>query len=281
MGELRLSAGTARAGVAPALGGSLTAWEIDGQPLLRAASADALERGDPLGMASFPLIPWSNRIADARFDWVGESHELTPRCDMHAHAIHGTGWKTPWAVLAHDQARIMLRLDHAGDARWPFAFSATQEIVLTPESLTVTLIARNLEDRPVPLACGHHPYFPAAGARLRFAAERRWPPDTRMLPGAPVEIAARQVDFAVADRALDCAFSGWDGSATIAWPGRTRALRIESEVDHAVVYTPSGRDYFCFEPVAHLPNALDVIVAPGETHRATMRLIAQPASTNA
>lgn len=257
----------------------MTLWTIADAPMLRMASAEAIAARDPLGMASFPLVPFSNRIADARFDWAGASHAIAPNFAPEPHAIHGIGWTSAWEVREARDDRIVLTLDHAGDARWPFAFAAKQIVALTADTLTVTLTARNLEAFDAPLACGHHPYFPAAGARLRFAAERRWPPDARMLPGDPVEIADREVDFAVAERALDCAFSGWDGVATIAWADA--ALRIESDVDHAVVYTPGGAPHFCFEPVAHLPNALGVTVAPGASHRATMRLIAQPASVRA
>lgn len=245
--------------------------------MLRTASAEAVAARDPLGMASFPLVPYSNRIADARFDWAGTRHTITPNFAPEPHAIHGIGWTSNWAVREASDDRIVLTLDHPGDAGWPFAFAVEQIVELAPDTLTVILTARNLEPFDAPLACGHHPYFPAARARLRFAAERRWPPDARMLPGEPVEIADRQVDFAVAERTLDCAFSGWDGVAAIDWPDGS--LRIESEVDHAVVYTPSGAPHFCFEPVAHLPDALSVTVAPGETHRATMRLIAQAAAT--
>ena len=247
--------------------------------MLRTASADALAAHDPLGMASFPLVPFSNRIADARFDWAGQTHAITPNFAPEPHAIHGIGWTSQWSVREAGDQRVVLTLDHGGDARWPFAFAAEQCIELTADTLTVTLTARNEEAFDAPLACGHHPYFPAAGARLRFAAEQRWPPDARMLPGDPLEIADRQVDFAVAERTLDCAFSGWDGVASVIWPDA--ALRIESEVDHAVVYTPAGAPHFCFEPVAHLPNTLGVSVAPGSSHRATMRLIAQPASIGA
>lgn len=274
-----LTAGAARAAVAPALGGALTSWTIDGRAMLRTASVEAIAARDPLGMASFPLVPFSNRIADARFDWAGESHAIAPNFAPEPHAIHGIGWTSRWAVHKARVDCVILTLDHPGDARWPFAFTVEQRVELTPDALTVTLTARNLEAFDAPLACGHHPYFPAAGARLRFAAERRWPPDARMLPRDPVEIADREVDFAVAERTLDCAFSGWDGVATIAWADA--ALRIESEVDHAVVYTPAGAPHFCFEPVAHLPNTLGVTVAPGASHRATMRLIAQPASVRA
>jgi galactose mutarotase-like enzyme len=71
-------------------------------------------------------------------------------------------------------------------------------------------------------------------------------------------------------------YSNRIADARFGWAGQTHA-----DVDHAVVYTPAGAPHFCIEPVAHLPNALSVRVAPGESHRATMRLIAQAASFGA
>src|ERR1700758_1748455 len=65
-GLVTLSAGALRAVLAPEVGGALAAfYEVtpDG-PLhwLRPAVAEAFEVRDPLGMASFPLLPYCNRI---------------------------------------------------------------------------------------------------------------------------------------------------------------------------------------------------------------------------
>ncbi|RYY42654.1 MAG: hypothetical protein EOP59_09540, partial [Sphingomonadales bacterium] len=150
--QLTLIAGAARAAVAPALGGALTGWTVDGAPMLRTASAEAIAARDPLGMASFPLVPFSNRIADARFEWAGEHHAIAPNFAPEPHAIHGIGWTSAWEVREARDDRVVLTLDHAGDARWPFAFAAEQIVALTPDTLTVTLTARNLEAFDAPLA---------------------------------------------------------------------------------------------------------------------------------
>lgn len=57
----------------PALGGSLVRWEVDGQPILRVLDKDAISIGDPLMLGSFSLMPYSNRIGQARFDWNGQA----------------------------------------------------------------------------------------------------------------------------------------------------------------------------------------------------------------
>ena len=59
------------------------------------------------------------------------------------------------------------------------------------------------------------------------------------------------------------------------------SLRLTSSLNHAVVYTPRERDYFCVEPVSHVNNALAsdepklrgmLALGSGETARAWMQL---------
>ena len=59
---------------------------------LRRTDGTAIETDDPLQFASFPLVPFSNRIADGRFEWDGEQIEIDPNFAPEPHAIHGVGW---------------------------------------------------------------------------------------------------------------------------------------------------------------------------------------------
>src|SRR4051794_26772328 len=47
--------------------------------------------------ASYPLVPWSNRIRDGKLRWAGRTYQLRVN---HADgtAIHGTASEYPWAV---------------------------------------------------------------------------------------------------------------------------------------------------------------------------------------
>lgn len=276
---LTLRARNARCTIAPAAGGSLTAWVIDDQPLFRSASATDIAERNPLGMASFPLVPYSNRIGNGRFAWDGAEIALAPNFAPEPHAIHGVGWRRDWHVAeaAQDSARLIF--SGGGEADWPWPFDAEQRITLTADRLTLSLSATNRHDHPVPLAFGHHPYFDSAGATLSFAADRVWMTDTDALPYAAVQPAG-EFDFTqgpVEGRDVDHCYTGWDGIARIAWAGRAFAVEIVASpnLSAAVVYVPTGGSAFCFEPVPHIINALNLhghapampIVAPGKSFR--------------
>ncbi len=285
---LEIASGESRCTIAPRLGGSLTGWRVAGQALLYCASDTDVALGDCLMLASFPLVPYSNRIGNARFEYAGASIALTANSPPEPHAIHGTGWKNAWTVSAQSADAVILDLNHRADARWPWPFSARQEIAVTPAGLSLNLTATNLADQAVPLGFGHHPYFDSAGARLQFVADSVWQNGPDMLP--TTQVAARGLfnfanPTAVAERQIDHCFSDWDGRARINWKDRPLALEIASDLPAAVVYIPAGGDRFCFEPVPHCNDALNrhdamprfPVIEPGESFTARIVFAAIPA----
>jgi aldose 1-epimerase len=254
--------------------------------MLRSASEAEIKSGKRLGLASFPLVPWSNRIGGGHFRWGGRDLQITLNFVPEPHAIHGIGWDDAWQVEVQGAASITLALDHAGDARWPWPFSARQTLTVEENSLTISLSAWNNAAEPAPLAVGHHPYFDLQGASLWFNAKRVWMNGDDMLP-TTAQPTSGMFDFsehgALESRAVDHCFAGWDGKARIAWEGRPRGLIIISDLPAAVVYVPQGGDRFCFEPVPHSNNALNrddadppmPIVAPGESFEAVIRFSAE------
>jgi aldose 1-epimerase len=93
---IALASGTMRLLVAPHVGGSIAAYyEIAAAgPVhwLRPATEAALAERDPLRMASFPLLPYCNRIRDARFEFDGRTVDLAGDGNLFAHALHGHAW---------------------------------------------------------------------------------------------------------------------------------------------------------------------------------------------
>jgi galactose mutarotase-like enzyme len=66
---LELRAGAARVLLAPEVGGAIAAYEWRGEPVLRTTSEEALRTGDVRRFSSYPLLPFSNRIAGATLQW--------------------------------------------------------------------------------------------------------------------------------------------------------------------------------------------------------------------
>lgn len=281
---LTLTAGAARCSVRADIGGSLAGWTIGDQPLLRPAPDNA---GDCLDMASFPLVPYSNRIGHARFDWDGTAVALAPNFEPEPHALHGVGWRRPWTIADRGDSHVTLALHHGGDADWPWPFEATQRIMLREDRLSLSLSAINRHHAAVPLGFGHHPYFDATGATLSFTASRVFPSDASSLPMDPVAPHGA-FDFsggaAVTGRTIDNCFSGWDGNAIIRWADRSIGVAITASPELAamVLYIPDGGRFFCVEPVPNINNALNrpgdkpglPVIAPGAAFTADITLCA-------
>lgn len=276
---LDLARGALRLVLAPELGGSIVAFRSEGRrggvDWMRPTDPAALAKGDVLGTACFPLVPYSNRIRDAAFRFDGRAVRLD-----HAwpHALHGHGWLAPWQVeAATADAAVLSFTRPAGD--WPWAYRAEQAFVLRDSRLDVTLSLRNLGTTPMPAGLGLHPYFPRTpGTKLTAAIASIWETDAAVLPTALVE-PDRARDprrgLAVDSVPLDNCYAGWSGRAVIEWPERRARLTMSGQgpCDVLVVYTPSGRPFFCAEPVS---NATDAVNLAAQGRQDTGLRVLQP-----
>ena len=235
---------------------------------------------DPLQSACFPLLPYANRIALGRFPFHGETYQLPRNFGDHPHSLHGLGWQRAWSAAASGPSSAVLGHAHDGGPGWPWAYRAEQRLELTEGGLIAELALTNADTRAMPAGLGFHPYFPADGTtRLKASSTRLWLADAGMIPVRPVapDHFADWATGAPVQRAdlVDNCYEGWDGSARIDHAGRR--LRIAAEVTPDFhLYIPPGAGFFCFEPVTHLPDALNrggmVVLAPGETLRLAMRV---------
>ncbi len=273
---VRLAEGPLRVEVAPEIGGSIAGfWSLsesgERTDWLRPATASALARREVLGMASFPLVPFCNRIRNGRAQFEGREIRLTPNHPDSAapHPLHGLGWQRPWRMLARSDTSCELGLYVPSSPDWPWRFSAMQRIELREDALHVRLSVLNEDTAAMPVGLGHHPYFPrGAGARLTCATAAMWRTDTEVMPvametGGVVDRLRAGVPVDALD--LDNNFAGWDRQARIDWPadgsGSARSLRIAADpvLDHFVVYAPPGADHFCAEPVSQCTDWLNLL----------------------
>lgn len=283
---LTLVSGASSLVVAPEFSAAVTGWMLGGTALLRRALPQATVGGDRHAMGCFPLLPYGNRIGHGRFRWRGVDYRLARNFGDSEHTIHGIGWQRAWSLAQTDAGSATLTLDHQPDNSWPFAFQASVDYSLSPAGLTVTIRLTSLHDAPAPAGIGLHPFFPKRhDPKLRFDASAVWENDDDCMPlrHGPVPEAWHHSDpWAIAQSRLDNCFTGWHGVADIdAGPA---SLRIEADAvfRNLQVFTPSWADFFCVEPVSHVPDALNrpdlaaeqamQILAPGETLAGTVRL---------
>lgn len=276
---IEISSGQSICGIVPSLGGSLAFWSVNGQQMFRPMGAAPT----PIYAASFPLVPYSNRIADGRFVLNGKEFHLLPHELAEPHALHGVGWQRKWLVQDRQPDSAVLVLEHEGDKDWPFAFTAFQHIRVGPDGLEISMEARNREEFSTPLGFGHHPYFEDIQAQLAFDAEYYFPATYDGLPIEKTPLTSATC-FSEGREVRTCnfdnIFSHWSGQAKISWRDRAFGLQITSDLPHAVVYAPVDGDFFCFEPVPHINNALNrtdgdmPLIAPGDSFSAFIRFSA-------
>lgn len=258
--------------LAPEAGGAVARFAVLGDDgaagdVLRPASPEALASGTGKDAACYPLVPFSNRIANGRLAFDGEEIDLAPNWPGIRHPIHGDGWSRPWSVARREarSAELVYRYDGKAEQRgtgWPFRYRATQSFTLDDASFTVRLSLENLEDRTVPAGLGLHPFFRRdPDSELACHLGGVWRTDAEVLP---VEHAALPPawDFSASRPVdgldLDHCFDGWDGHAVITWP--RRGLRLDLSATqafrHLVIYVPEGQPFFCVEPVTHANGAV-------------------------
>ncbi len=303
MRQVNLRAGRYALSLAPALGGSISrcTWlHPDGEDvdLLRPMPAKATSSE---AAGCFPLFPFSNRVRHGQFTFDGRRICL-PRNTDGPHVEHGHGWQRAWTVAAQDEESATLAFTHdpAMDGNWPFAYRAEQHFALEESGISITLRARNLGERPMPLGFGLHPYFPRSPrCRLRAKVSGFWEADAEVMPTRHVPVPTTldlNRGLALNDVVIDNVFTGFAGEAVIDWPERATSVTLTAgpELRQLALYVPDAATqlleraqdippYFCAEPVSNITDAFNlvekvetglIVLAPHATARTTVRFAA-------
>lgn len=277
---LTLTAGSATLTIAPEIGGAIAGWQRAGQPIMRPTPPEALTPGNARALASYPLVPFSNRIANRRFTWMGTTYNLPEQ--FGGFAIHGVGWLREWQVAEATTTTATITLDHTPSPEWPFPFRTWQHFSLTADGLTHSIGITNTGPTPFPAGFGQHPFFPRGPrTRIAFTTTEIWhngAPGQIPSHATPVEgVYDHSAGQAVGPVFIDNCFSGFTGHARIDNPDFGHSLEITSDpiFGHCILYTPPGVPHFAFEPVSHMNDAINrmdsqpghglFILAPGES----------------
>lgn len=258
--------------IEPELGGCIAGLWLDGVPVLRSTR-------EPLASArqagSYPLVPFSNRIARATLQWQGTSHPVVSNNAPEPHSIHGVGWQRQWSVLESDHSFAMLAYEHHADASWPFAFDSSQTLRVRGQALELTLSLTNQAATPAPAGLGWHPFFvKRPGAHIAFESTGRWDMGPDKLPTTRRPAQGLDADCATLD--VDHCFDGWSGLVRLRDEQLHTTLR--SNLQRLVVFTNGSRDVIAIEPVSHVNNAANLVAAGADAGELGLRTL-QPGET--
>lgn len=265
---LRLAAHGYECLLSPRMGGAILSLSFDGRQLLRPAPPRVTSI---LDVASFPLLPFANRIDRARFTIDGRRIELLPDVVALPHALHGFGWRRSWKVGLRNPTSAELILTHEAD-RWPWSFTAAQRFRLSRAGLAIEISLCSRERfHAMPAGVGIHPYFlRSPSSRISASARMMWVNDASGLAMTSVS-DARFDGAALAAANLDGLDNFFEGEGSFLVEDDAMSVRIEaSDAKGFHLYTPAGSAFFCVEPVSHIPNSFargdfdSALLSPGE-----------------
>ena len=271
-----------RLGLVPTLGGGVAEWSwlggSDRSEPLHLWRPWTRSSEDRYGLASFAMLPWSNRISHGGFEHRGRWFAMAPNRAGELYPIHGDGWLQAWTLqrpAAHVAELHLESRQHGGN---PYAYDAVQRFELLEHALVQSVAVTQRGDEPLPFGLGLHPWFPRTpGTRVRSRVGGVWlsgddpiptrhsasfPPSWDLNPGADAN-----------GTLIDNGYTGWDGHATITWPEHGLALHLHQEMlqtpqgprapDDCLVYRPPVGPAFCFEPITQPIDAFHLEGRPG------------------
>lgn len=282
-----IAEGRLRAEIAPAIGGSLASLTIDGVEVFRRLSEADRLAGNVLGAASFPMIPFANRIAGNAFSFEGRINRFEANNPPEIFHVHGSAWHRGWQVEASDATSAVISLDVVEEGG--FAYRAEQRFSLEEGALVLATSVTNKGPDRMPFGFGHHPWFERDDdVTVAFNATTFALNEPDYVIGQLVGMVP-ELSFA-SPRALPeywrCTnYGGWDGRATVRFPKRGIGLGIRGDevFQHLMFFAVPGVPVFCIEPQTNASGAFNrpggfgdprdnvVVLAPGESLGGTLR----------
>jgi aldose 1-epimerase len=285
---VQLRAGDLTADLVPQVGGSVAAFRLDGIDLMRPLSSADRAAGNVLGTASFPMVPYANRIAGNAFEFRGRRYTFAMNNPPEIFNVHGTGWLRPWTVTDSSATGATLSLEVI-EPDEAYSYRATQRYELDAGGLGVAMTITNAGAETMPFGFGHHPWFDRdADVTVQFHARTFHLNEPEVVIGERIGLPP-EVAFdpprGLPERWRCSDYGGWDGPATVRFPGRGVGVTISAEpvFRHLMVYADPRLPVFCIEPQTNASCAFNraggfddpedgvIILEPGATAAGAVR----------
>ncbi|WP_416772886.1 aldose 1-epimerase [Pseudomonas sp. RHF3.3-3] len=262
MKRIELANATWSLALLPEWGGRVALLQADGLDIMTPIRAEAF---DPLAWPRggiYPLLPYSNRLRDARLEHAGASHVLPAHPAALPHTLHGVAQTLPWQVVEQGTGHVDLACEYTGE-HWPWPVRFEQRFSLEGQRLRIDLGLTNLGHSSMPGGLGLHPYFQRhPGMRIELSVGRSWDIDAAYLPtGRSRSLEQPLVIDDSPQQELALYGSQWDGALRVDYPQGRLLMQAQAPLTHFVAFAPMDAAYLCLEPVSHLADAFNSPVA--------------------
>jgi aldose 1-epimerase len=290
-------------GILPQTGGPMAFGRIkhDGAWLDFFRPTSESDYDNPSKSASFPLIPWSNRIKDAHFRFLDKDYALQPNTPEGT-AIHGVVRKLPCKVSEANSERIALHFDSSDyeNVNFPFRFSAQIVYSVVGSDFIIETSLKNEDTQLMPGGFGHHPYFlrtlgsPDNAVSLEIPCGSQFRLVNQLAYEAPIPLADPHIDFRILrplapeqyDAITDDVLTHRCGDSPVrfVYPNGIEIQLVSDPIfKHIVLYAPKEKPFFAVEPVTNtndgfnlyergIPDTGVFILQPGQSQSGTIRL---------
>ncbi|MFX0537252.1 aldose-1-epimerase [Ornithinimicrobium sp. Y1847] len=284
----RLRSGDYEATIA-SVGATLVALTFRGRDLIVPFDPDG--RSD--GYQGAVLVPWPNRITQARYAVGGVSLQLPVNEAETGAALHGFGYAQDWQPEYIDDAEACWVLDLTPSEGYPFPVRCRVEYVLDARhGLQIHVVGTNVGPVDAPFGASAHPYLtcglrPVDEYTITVPASAYLGADERMVPTELSAVDGTELDLrhpqVIGGRPVDHAYTGlpdaeWEVTLTHPHAG---GVRLTSAAPWVQVYTGErlGRVGVAVEPMTCGPDAFnrqpeEVLLRPGESRSVEMKISA-------
>lgn len=238
------------------------------------------------------LSPFPCRIPDGKYSFDNREYQFR-NLFPDGTAIHGLVYNKPFTIQEElaDESTGMVSMDYfykKDDAGYPFNYSCQVRYILHADSLLeVVTTVTNLDETPIPMADGWHPYFRLGGKVndwvLQFHATAIVDFDDRLVPtGHLSQYDVFMTPRQLGDSFLDNCFALKPDivSAACEIYNPANGLRVSFFPDptypYLQIYTPSTRDSIAIENLSGAPDCFNnkmglLILPPGHSQIFTVR----------
>lgn len=267
--------------IAPTLGNRAYAMNVNGANILHMPARNISELNELSGIPF--LAPWANRIPGGGFKVHGKWYAFNESLGvLRIHgdhiAIHGmlfasNLWQVAEVNADSSSAWVTSRFEFwrypSLMANWPFAHEYEMTYRLANGALTTSVSVKNRSADPMPVSIGFHPYFtlpgiPRSQCTARIPARSHIETDVHLCATGEFRPNTLPDPIPLATTALDDGFTDLvrnpQNEAVFRLEGGGRAIEVAfgPKWQVGVVYSPPGKEFICFEPMAAVTNGINL-----------------------